>query len=177
MKLNKLTPVAILVTFTLIITNCSAPHVDNSSKKDLSLKATSESEVSGDIVLLQKGRDILLKTHIQGLEPNSVHAIHIHEKGDCSSPDASSAGGHFDPEHDSHGAPDAKEHHAGDLGNITADIDGNADIVITGRNLSLDSSSKYSIINRAIVLHEKKDDFISQPSGAAGRRIACAVIY
>lgn len=176
MKLNLLIRVANLLPFVLILANCSTAHVSGSSNKELSLKATSSSKINGDISLAQQGRDVLFKIHATGLKPNSIHAIHIHELGDCTSADASSAGGHFDPNHNLHGAPSAKNHHAGDLGNFIADNNGYVDTVITGRNLSLDRASKLSIIDRAIIIHEKHDDMVSQPSGAAGKRIACTVI-
>jgi Cu-Zn family superoxide dismutase len=112
---------------------------------------------------------------ITGFDPNSTHAFHIHEFGDTSSPDGTSAGGHFNPEHHPHGGPNSPEHHAGDLGNITADASGSATIDITAPGLSI-AGMKDPIIGRSVVLHAKTDDFITQPTGNAGGRIAVGII-
>jgi Cu-Zn family superoxide dismutase len=112
---------------------------------------------------------------IRNLSPGP-HGFHIHEKGDCSAPDASSAGGHFAPDGDPHGSPDAPpgEHHAGDLGNIVAEEDGTATYVIVDDEL--DFEGDYGILDRAVIVHARKDDFTTQPTGAAGPRLACGVI-
>ncbi len=102
------------------------------------------------------------------------HGFHIHEKGDCSAPDASSAGGHFNPTNMKHGARDAQERHAGDLGNLKADPYGMARIDIVDQHLSLDGAN--SIIGKAVIVHEKVDDFTTQPTGNAGGRVGCGVI-
>ena len=73
-----------------------------------------------------------------------------------------------------HGAPDAKEHHAGDLGNMTVGADGSGSLMIQSSELSLEGSN--SILGRAIIIHEKSDDFVTQPTGNAGGRIGCGVI-
>lgn len=112
---------------------------------------------------------------ITGLEPNSVHAFHIHEFGDASSADGMSAGGHYNPEGHHHGAPDAMEHHAGDLGNVKADASGSATIDMTVTDLSI-AGTENPILGRAVVLHGKPDDMTSQPAGNAGPRIAVGVI-
>jgi Cu-Zn family superoxide dismutase len=102
------------------------------------------------------------------------HGFHIHEKGDCSAADASSAGGHFNPTGKPHGGPDSDARHAGDFGNIEADATGNARYSRTFSDLTLDGES--SIIGKAIIVHQKADDLKTQPSGDAGGRIGCGVI-
>lgn len=111
---------------------------------------------------------------VEGLAPNSVHAIHIHEFGDCTAPDATSAGGHYNPEGHSHALPDKKERHAGDLGNLQADAQGKASLDLTVDNITV-NGSKNPIVGRGVIVHEKQDDG-SQPVGNAGGRIACGVI-
>jgi Cu-Zn family superoxide dismutase len=101
------------------------------------------------------------------------HGFHIHEKGDCSAPDGSSAGGHFNPTKMQHGARDASERHAGDLGNLKADPYGMARLDITDQKISLEGPD--SIIGKAVIIHEKVDDY-SQPTGNAGNRLSCGVI-
>lgn len=112
---------------------------------------------------------------LHGLQPNSKHGFHIHEYGDCSAPDASSAGGHFNPEHHPHAGPNTENRHAGDFGNIQADAKGNAHLDMTVDNITI-GSGKDAILGRAVVVHGKADDLKSQPSGDAGPRIGCGVI-
>lgn len=111
---------------------------------------------------------------VTGLTPNQKYGFHIHEYGDCSADDGSSAGGHFDPSGFLHGAPDSPTRHVGDLGNLEADSNGIAhydriDKVIT-------FSGTNSIIGKALIIHEREDDFTTQPTGNTGARIACGVI-
>lgn len=102
------------------------------------------------------------------------HGFHVHEKGDCSAPDASSAGGHFNPGAKPHAAREASARHVGDLGNIKADPYGLARVDFVDKGLSL--SGPDSIIGKAVIVHEKADDFTTQPTGNAGGRQACGVI-
>jgi Cu-Zn family superoxide dismutase len=101
------------------------------------------------------------------------HGIHVHEKGDCSAPDAASAGAHFNPTNQHHGGPMTAEHHAGDFGNIEADASGKAHVDWKGK-MSLSGAD--SIIGRSLVVHEKEDDLKTDPSGNSGARQACGVI-
>ncbi len=107
--------------------------------------------------------------------PPGVHGFHIHEKGDCGN-NAQNAGGHFNPTGMVHGAPDAVSHHAGDFGNVTADANGEVHTRFTTHSISLKAGDMTNPVGRAVVLHEKADDLVSQPSGNAGARIACGVI-
>jgi superoxide dismutase, Cu-Zn family len=102
------------------------------------------------------------------------HGFHIHEKGDCSAPDASSAGAHFNPTAKPHASREAAERHVGDLGNLKADPYGLARVEFVDKTISLEGPN--SIIGKAVILHEKADDFTTQPTGNAGGRLACGVI-
>ncbi len=132
----------------------------------------SHSHVHGVVHFRQMGDEIEIEGTVEGLTPGE-HAMHIHEFGDCSSPDAMSAGGHFNPEHEKHGAEDAEHRHVGDLGNITADDSGKATIHKTDKVISL--HGPHSIIGRSLIIHEKVDDY-SQPTGNAGGRVGCGVV-
>lgn len=110
---------------------------------------------------------------ISGLNPNQKHAIHVHEFGDITSNDGTSLGGHYNPEHHEHGLPTQEMRHAGDLGNLTADAQGNADYTITVDNMTI--MEKNAILGRGIVVHAKMDDG-GQPTGNAGPRIGVGVI-
>jgi Cu-Zn family superoxide dismutase len=107
--------------------------------------------------------------------PPGTHGFHIHEKGDCGN-NGANAGGHFNPTGMIHGAPDAKSHHAGDFGNVTADANGEVHTRFTTHSISLKSGDSTNPVGHAVVLHEKADDLITQPSGNAGARIACGVV-
>jgi Cu-Zn family superoxide dismutase len=122
----------------------------------------------------QKDGTVQVVADLDGFDPNSTHAIHIHETGDCSAPDAMSAGAHYNPEAKPHGLPPADERHAGDLGTLTADAAGSAHYTITVNNISL-SNGKNPILGKAVIVHAKPDDG-SQPAGNAGARLGCGVI-
>jgi Cu-Zn family superoxide dismutase len=111
---------------------------------------------------------------ISGLAPNQIYGFHVHEKGDCSSGDGMSAGGHFNPTGKPHGPPDG-EHHAGDLPSLKADASGIAivDVRVSGSVLGSGASDFYG---KAVVVHALPDDYTTQPSGNSGPRIACGVI-
>ena len=107
--------------------------------------------------------------------PAGVHAIHVHETGDCSAADFTSAGGHFNPDGHAHGGPGAEMHHAGDLGNLEVLEDGTCVYEIESSDLTV-TEGTHSVVGKAVIIHEKADDLTSQPSGAAGPRIACGVV-
>jgi len=103
------------------------------------------------------------------------HGVHLHENGDCSAPDAASAGGHFNPEHANHGGPEAPPHHAGDLGNLDVGADGTGTLTAKTKDLAL-TDGPHVVVGHAVVVHEKQDDLTSQPAGASGARVACGVV-
>jgi superoxide dismutase, Cu-Zn family len=139
----------------------------------VTLAPTEGNQASGTVQLTQEPGGVRLVADLSGLTPGE-HGFHVHEVGDCSAPDASSAGDHFNPTGATHGAPGTGTHHLGDLGNVTADASGNArlDRVFPGLTLEGDQS----IVGRALVVHASEDDLASQPSGESGARVACGVI-
>ena len=137
------------------------------------LHPTSKGKAQGVIRFSQKGDGVEITGEITGLTPGK-HGFHVHEYGDCSAPDASSAGGHFNPTNMPHGAPDDPRHHVGDLGNIEANEAGKATVRMTAKGMRLTGPN--GIIGHALIVHAKADDLKSQPSGDAGDRVACAVI-
>jgi superoxide dismutase, Cu-Zn family len=138
------------------------------------IRPMANSNVRGSVVFEKVDDGILITAKIGGLTPNANHAIHIHEFGDLGSDDATSAGDHFNPEGHPHAVPDDSNRHAGDLGNLQADGDGNAVLTLVVNNITLDSG-KSGILGRAVIVHAKGDDG-GQPSGNAGDRIAAGVI-
>jgi Cu-Zn family superoxide dismutase len=140
------------------------------------LKGTQGNEsVRGQVVFQASADVVLVQAEIKGLEPGE-HGFHVHENGDCSAPDASSAGGHFNPADHEHAGPDAERKHMGDMGNITAGEDGTARVDAEFGFLVLDPEADNSIMGKAVVVHAGADDMSSQPSGDAGARVACGVI-
>ncbi len=139
------------------------------------LEAKSGSSVTGRVELTEKDGQVRAHVELAGLPPNSEHGFHVHDKGDCSAPDATSAGGHFNPGGTAHGRAGTLPHHAGDLPSLTADAHGNvrADLVLEGVTLA---AGPTSIVGRSFVVHRDRDDFTSQPAGNSGPRIACGVI-
>lgn len=140
------------------------------------LRAASGSDVSGKLAFVSTGEGVRITGRIAGLEPGSTHGFHIHETGDCSAPDASSAGGHFNPGHQPHGHPTKGPHHAGDLPNQHANASGVATVNVLAHDIELGTGGSTDILGRAVVVHAKPDDYTSQPAGNAGARIACGVI-
>jgi Cu-Zn family superoxide dismutase len=136
------------------------------------LHHTQGHEAHGTIWFTQKGEEIEISGEITGLKPG-MHAFHVHEFGDCSAPDAMSAGGHFNPEGMPHGDLHSKKRHVGDLGNIQADNRGKA--VVDIRDTVIKLNGPHSIVGRGLIVHAAPDDF-SQPVGNAGGRVACGVI-
>ncbi len=140
------------------------------------LAPTQGQTASGTLSLAAEGDSVHLTGSLQGLRPNSEFGFHIHEKGDCSAPDASSAGAHFNPTNAQHGNPQGESHHAGDMLNAKSDAQGSAQVDAVAKGVSLDSGAPNGVRGKAIVLHEKADDYASQPAGNSGARIACGVI-
>ena len=147
-------------------------HGQDVTKATCKLESKSGSKVTGMVIFTKVGDDVQVVGDITGLTPGK-HGIHVHEKGDCSAPDAASAGAHFNPTNQHHGGPMTAEHHAGDFGNIEADASGKAHIDWKGK-MSLSGAD--SIIGRSLVVHEKEDDLKTDPSGNSGARQACGVI-
>ncbi len=142
----------------------------------INLAPASGSLVSGKLTAMPMAGGVHITGEIGGLTRNGTHAIHVHEKGDCSAADASSAGGHFNPRGQPHGRPDAGAHHAGDMPNISADANGVARVNLHVQGVSLGGAAAGDIAGRAVIVHEKADDYASQPSGNSGARVACGIV-
>lgn len=135
----------------------------------------SGSTCKGIVRITQEADGVKIAADLEGLAPNSKHGFHVHEFGDCSAPDAASAGSHYDPaEKKHHGMPNETMSHAGDMGNVEADANGKAHFELTLKGASIDGVQA-PVLGRAIIVHANPDDF-SQPVGNAGGRIGCGVI-
>ncbi|HEY4582788.1 MAG TPA: superoxide dismutase family protein [Lysobacter sp.] len=151
----------------------SVPHVDAAT---VALAPASGSLVSGKLAAMSMDGGVHFIGEIGGLAPGSTHGIHVHEKGDCSAADASSAGGHFNPGGRPHGNPQGHARHAGDLPNITAGSDGVARVDMHVHGITLGGAAATDVLQRALVVHAQPDDYASQPAGNSGARIACGLI-
>src|SRR4051812_46359001 len=151
----------------------TARAADETQKAVAVLSPASGSSVAGTITFTKSGDSVKVTGDITGLTPGK-HGFHVHEFGDCSDPKAASAGGHFNPGSHQHGAPDASDRHAGDLGNIEADASGKAHVDLTDKAMKLTGDN--GVIGHAVIVHEKADDLKTQPTGDAGGRLACGVI-
>jgi len=132
-------------------------------------------DVTGTVTFTEVGDKVLVVADISGLEPNTRHGIHIHEKGDLSDPGLLSTGGHWNPDHHIHGGPSTSPVHAGDLGNLDADASGKAHLELTLSGISV-GGMKNDVIGHAVIIHAKADDLSSQPSGNAGARVSGGII-
>lgn len=144
---------------------------------EVELKPTQGSTTAGTVRFKQQDGQLQIDADIAGLAPG-VHGFHLHEKGDCSAPDGTSAGGHFNPAGQQHGGPQNAPHHGGDFGNITADASGKAalHLSVPTSQISLDAGAPGNIIGRGMIVHADADDFVTQPTGNAGKRLACGVV-
>lgn len=137
------------------------------------MNPTQGNNASGTVTFTKEEGGMRVVAHFEGVPPGE-HGFHIHENGDCSAPDASSAGGHFNPTGMPHAGPEAMQRHIGDLGNITADSSGLAHKEYVDPMLTFEGAN--SILGKGVILHADPDDYTSQPTGAAGARISCGVI-
>ena len=146
-----------------------------SSRAVATLNPTAGNSVTGTVVFVQEGVHVKVEARVSGLTPG-MHGFHVHEKGDCSAPDAESAGGHFNPTGQPHGDPRAPgHHHAGDMPMLTADPSGNATLTMVLSAMSI-GRGPADIVGKSVVVHAGADDYRTQPAGNSGARVACAVI-
>jgi Cu-Zn family superoxide dismutase len=138
------------------------------------LHPTEGNKISGTVTFTEVADGVQVQAEITGLTPGK-HGFHVHEFGDCSASDASSAGAHFNPTNQPHAGPDADARHVGDMGNIEADASGVAKSDYLDHNISL-ANDERSVIGRSVAVHAKADDLKSQPAGDSGARVACGVI-
>lgn len=168
-------PGRILVVLSLAALAACQTMPDEIQRATASLKPTKGSKTYGEVTFEQVGNKVRVIAQVVGLKPNQEHAFHVHEAGDCSSPDGMSAKGHFNPFGKPHGPQGSAERHAGDLPNLKADAQGRARMNVEVDIITV-SPGPASIVGRGLIVHADPDDYRSQPTGNAGARLACAVI-
>ncbi|TRO66712.1 superoxide dismutase family protein [Christiangramia sabulilitoris] len=146
-------------------------------KVKVSLQPVSNSKLSGNVVFTEENGKVAMTAIISGLAEGK-HAIHIHENGDCSAADGSSAGGHWNPTGQPHGKWGSSDgYHKGDIGNFDVDANGNGTVNLTTSEWCIGCDDKNKdLLGKAVIVHDGVDDYTSQPSGAAGTRVGCGVI-
>ena len=165
-----------LITSTSILVGLAGCAAMNSSEPaaQARVEARSGSQVSGTVSFSPRADVVVVEAKISGLTPGP-HGFHVHEAGDCSAADASSAKGHFNPTNHPHGHHGKVERHAGDLPNMVADANGNATYRAEVRGLQVTSGAN-GILGRSVVIHADPDDYQSQPAGNSGKRVGCGII-
>jgi Cu-Zn family superoxide dismutase len=132
--------------------------------------------VAGTLQFTASSSGVTVAGELNGLTPNTEHGFHVHEIGDCTAPDAKSAGDHFNPSHAEHGGPTSPAKHLGDIPNIQSDAAGHVAVNATIAGATLRDGGPNDLVSRAVIVHAKRDDYMTQPSGDSGDRIACGVI-
>ena len=161
----------------LVVLGCKSPTANATANKlNIAFESKNNSGVTGTAVFTEKDGSVTFTAKLSGLKPG-VHAIHIHEKADCSAADAASAGGHWNPTFKKHGKWTDAEHHKGDIGNFTADADGNGTVTLKTDEWCIGcGDATKDVLGKGLIVHDKPDDFTTQPTGNAGARVACSAI-
>jgi Cu-Zn family superoxide dismutase len=149
-------------------------HMHGGPAATVTLQPTLGNTATGTVQFEQHGDHVMVMARVTGLKPNQEHGFHVHEKGDCSSPDGMGAGGHFNPTAKPHGSQSA-DHHAGDMPALKADASGKAEARFHLMGVSVGAGAA-DLVGRAVVVHADADDYRTQPAGNAGARIACGVV-
>jgi superoxide dismutase, Cu-Zn family len=139
------------------------------------IASKSDSHLTGKATFHAASGKVTLKIDIAGAEPGS-HAVHLHEKGDCSAADGSSAGGHWNPTQENHGKWAAAPFHHGDIGNVEVGADGKGTLTLTTDLWTIGGAPETDVVGKAVIVHAKADDFTTQPTGNAGGRVGCGVV-
>jgi Cu-Zn family superoxide dismutase len=143
---------------------------------EATISSASGSGLTGRAVFTETGGAVRVVITVENATPGT-HAVHLHQNGDCSKPDATSAGAHWSPDNKPHGKRGEGQHHAGDMPNMEVGQDGKGKLELTVNEWKIGGSDeKANIINKAIIVHAKADDYKTQPSGNAGDRIGCGVV-
>ena len=139
------------------------------------IRPTEGNSLTGAASFRSQGGSVVMTLALQNA-PVGEHAFHLHQIGDCSAPDGTSAGGHWNPTGEEHGAWGSAPFHLGDVGNLVVGEDGSGSIELTTDLWSIGTGEDSDIVGRAVIVHAGADDFTTQPTGAAGGRIGCGVI-
>lgn len=171
-----------LLVITAISALSACSDVDTKTTKYMQQDILTASGAKLGIVKLRDlgadGTEVMVE--ISGLNGTGTHAMHFHEFGKCEAPDFKSSGGHYNPTAMAHGKMSPDGPHAGDMMNMEVDSNGNGSITVINNRVSITGDHGLPALldsdGTALIIHEKADDYVSQPTGAAGGRIGCAII-
>jgi Cu-Zn family superoxide dismutase len=157
----------------------AAASISCSTKKNTAvaqIQSASGSTLTGEATFEETSNGVKMILKVQNATPGT-HAVHLHENGDCSAPDATSAGPHWNPMNQAHGnRAEGSDFHAGDIANLEVGDDGTGTLEIVAEDWTIGTGTASDIIGKAVIIHADPDDFVSQPSGNAGAREGCGVI-
>ena len=153
-----------------------APATAAAATAMAALQPTAGNQTAGELRFAVVNGRIEVTGTVTGLPAGGTHGFHVHETGDCSAPDGSSAGGHFNPGGTEHGRVGQGAHHAGDSDNITAGTDGTAQVSGWLEGATIGGGGADDIVGKGVIVHKDADDYATQPTGNAGDRLACGVI-
>ena len=163
------TKLSLLACSTILAVSCT-------TTKNYTINSKSGTQTQGTAKFVQTGKNVEMDLNVYKLTPG-IHAVHIHEKGDCSSTDGSSAGGHWNPTNHDHGKFGSETFHMGDIGNLNADKDGTARMVFKTDKWCIGCKDETkNIVGKSLIIHAGRDDFKTQPTGNAGGRVGCIEI-
>ena len=174
--------IALLLLGSLFVAGCGGGDgADHAAATKKIRRATawinpkSGSELVGSAIFINEPSGVSLQLTVENAPPGE-HAVHLHEKGDCSAEDGTSAGGHWNPTEVAHGKWGEADFHLGDIGNLIVDDEGQGSLSLSTDKWSMGSGEPNDIMGKAVIVHAKADDFTTQPTGAAGGRIGCGVV-
>lgn len=163
------TKLSLLACSTILAVSCT-------TTKNYTINSKSGTQTQGTAKFVQTGKNVEMDLNVYKLTPG-IHAVHIHEKGDCSSTDGSSAGGHWNPTNHDHGKFGSETFHMGDIGNLNADKEGTARLLFKTDKWCIGCKDETkNIIGKSLIIHAGRDDFKTQPTGNAGGRVGCIEI-
>jgi superoxide dismutase, Cu-Zn family len=166
---------ALLLSAAALMAACSSMGTNPTASASAALQATKGNSASGMVKFEQFEGKVVVSGEVSGLKANAEHGFHVHDKGDCSSGDGLSTGGHFNPGAHPHGAHGHGSHHAGDLPSLKADANGVAKFRFESTTITVGAGAT-NVVGRGLIVHRDPDDLKTQPTGNAGPRLACAVI-
>ena len=156
------------------VSGCASMGMGGKPSAVAHLEPTNGNTARGTVTFTQDGDHVRVSANLSGLKPGAEHGFHVHEKGDCSSGDGMSTGGHFNPDGKPHG-PQSGAHHDGDMPALVADSYGNANATFNLKGVTVGGGA-HDLVGKGLIVHRDPDDYKTQPTGNAGPRIACAVI-
>ncbi|MFL6752751.1 MAG: superoxide dismutase family protein [Sphingomicrobium sp.] len=167
----------VLLTIPLVLAGCTVNEPEGGPAMPL---IGASGQAIGTVRAWQTTGGVTFRIDATGL-PHGVHGIHVHSVGRCDPPDFQTAGPHWNPAGRKHGINNPAGPHAGDLPNVEVAANGalGATVTVPGGSLVAPPGTPGALLDAdgaALVLHAQADDYVTDPSGNSGARIACAVL-